>query len=1500
MLRTDLHLGQFATVAGVHQGRHGELIRVTDGSSRAMLAYVPDTPDRARRELEMMAAVKFAGVPTCLRAIEGGAGAAALVFSDAADARPLALVHDLPEATLRSGLAALLSTLRFVHSRGIVHGRIDRGLVLVDPSGRFWLTGWADARPVANARPVAGTMSEVSSDLRDLARAFREALLRRPWPDPAGATIHERDPRTPAGQELLDAGVKVDRDFARVVSRLVSDDPREAYTGASDVLADVGSVEAVAFDPWESLPAIGIRREFGRVMRFLDATRLPVSETVRHAASIEYVGPGGSGRSRLLAELARMVRARDVIVLTADGAARGSWGGVGAFARQLVQLLGRTARVCAQHDEALRHLLGDEPARDASPRGADAEGRESVAAQCTAAMTDLVRLAFRRTPGLLLLDDEHRLTVSARRVWRSMGQYVQGVNDGGNVLRALLVSSSDRAVEAELGADRVVVELKPWQPRDLEQFLAGAFAAPGGSREAGAAIHRVAGGRPADVLAYLRELERRGFLRREGLRWSPTEPLSALPPPAGDGADHVSRALDAAGRDARDFVEALAVGADVELPRSTLGDLCGLTGPRLAAAADASVAAGLVVVDGAGWRVRTGAVRRKVVAAVSDERRRVLHREILSHLLDASPDDVASIASHARAGADPRAADWTRRAVEQARDAGEWDAALRHLDDAATSVGSGAPGPDSELLRGELLTHAGRLAEAMEVLESLVGRLPEGDPTEAGARLVFARACYEGREWERLLAISLPGAGAPGERLAELRYLRAAALQHLNRAPEARRESRLAAAELDVPEPPDVALARLEGEYQERFYALDLAGARRHLLAKLRIEIVALNRRRYAIDLVRLANAIRVIRGPNSLVHAILVRAVYLCRTTPGISGNTLATLRTTLGLATIDSPRHRLRLTASAEQLAIQYGLGPYVMAFRIRLIVARSEAGRCTYADKQYIIQTGGRVAAMSPTEISAWGCEFSLCLVYYGLQDELELLLRRCTLSGATAVHSSIVRSSVIMGRILFDSDITSLLTSGDEGGDLGIWSMLEQRTTYLSRDFELAIVAYIAIRMPDRHVELTSRLGASHLVDLTRSFREPGWGAACLALFIALWSSVPCDDAQWEWLNKLVQMRPTPLPIGLEWQRLLLESRRLRSLSDWRGAETIKCQAERQLGLLLRSEHGIAGPEAFARWRNRLDDQNRMPTQATKTPRSSGTRDGIGNVESAIPSVASRWDPQLRAADGNSSIVVISPHRRELEIFALRVFGINGCCVSDWRGFGGNELVLDPSRKWAVAAFPDLWTKREIADALRRTRSVSVVRRTFSLLTVPITEFRQRGSEERALSEAIDGKLIHLPPLCANMEGRWSAFLTHVRSISPRAAVDHDVAHEVAQYTWPGGLGEIETVVSLALDVDPARISKDSLAKGGWLERVSAADEQLGDAARAILASFSANAVAASISEIASATQRPARTILRHLAELVRDGKLVRRGRGRATRYDLPSRRNLVVSGGPSEA
>lgn len=1489
MLRTDLLLGDFETVTSVYEWDDGALLRMAGRTTGAVLVLLPDDADHARRELEMLRLVRAPGVPECRRTMETGSAGLALVLDDAEDARPLALLEGLPEPVLRAGLTSLLSTVDFAHSRGLIHGRIDRSRILADASGRFWLTGWAAARQASASRPLSGTLSEAAADLRDLARAFREALLRRPWPDPEAAIIHERAPRVAAGQELLDAGVRVDRDFARVLSRLVTSDPREAYSGATDVLADLSAVDAAAFDPWERVPPIGTRREIARVLRFLDHTRLPTSEQVLHAASVDYVAPDGAGKSRLLSEIARVARSRNVIVITAEGGARGPWGGVGSIARQLVQLVGRGARPCAQHEDALRSLLaehaGDPSGEAASRDRAGADARDPLTSACTSALTELARFAFRETPGLLVLDDEETLSAPARQVWRSTGQFVQAINGAGGAIRALMVSASARAHPVELGVDRVTVEIRAWRQRDLDKFLARVFTAPGGTRDAGVAIHRITGGRPGDVIGYLRELERRGVLVREGLRWRAAVPIASIPPLSGGMSEQVRRAFESCGRDAGTLVECLAVARGVAISRSALGDLFDVRGPRLAAAADAAVAAGLLVTDGSAWRIRTGAIAHKVYAAIPADRRRILHREILNHLLDESPDALDAIAEHARAGSDPRAEDWTKSAIARARSGSEWLLALTHFDDAVSAIGGEFVGADAELQRIELLAPLGRLGEVIEALRSRRPEEYESLESRLKATLYLTRAYYEAREWQSVVDVMVPDTAEAGAIVAEIRFIRAAALRHLKRVNLATREARLAAAEVDGVETPAVALTRLEHEYQTAFYAGAWEEVRRTLVAKLRIGFRIGDKRQIVCDLSKLGNAARVMVQELRYSHAVLVRGIGIARGAGDVGATAKSALHGSLGYTCgrMRAPRRAHRHFGRSSFYSAQTGAASMVLMSRVRLIAFGVMSGRATYEDKRYLQSLASTLDALSDSWVITIAGDFGHGLLYYGRLEALEFLRRRVLDVDAGGLRLRLLGALISAGRMWFDEEPDSI------AAELQVDAVPRALTRKILRSYQgetwAASVAYCALRPEFRSDAWLQRFiergGAARLA---RHPGSPGWGAASLALSLALWIPIEYDVEQWKLLVSAVRSHPSPLPVALEWQRMLMESREFRRLGDWRRAQEAHGSAVAQLDLLLNEEYGERGAAAHARWKRRLTGE---PIESVRSA-SGDTAQVVGEAGARVvadaPEPAS-WDEVARTSFASDRCVVVSPFVRELERFVdvlrRRIVGSIVVCRS------GADAAAAVAQRGAVTVLlaPNLWPP----DEMRAVRSAlcggrGQPSRIVALLTVPLNQFRAAGPAQMSLSELIDGTIVGLEPVCGEPSRRRDLFASLLESAGLRAEIDPAAAAELTHYAWPGGLAEVERVASAVASRRPPRVTAQVLDETGWRARVQDADSGLLEDERKLLRAL-ASCSMSSIGELSAQVGRPARTLLRYLDRLLQQDRIVRLGRGRATRYRL---------------
>ncbi len=1491
MQRSDLLLGEFESVTSVFRWDDGELVRLAGHGASPLLAYVPGTEEAGRHAQETMAFAAGAGVPECRRTIRAGSGATALVLEGAEDARPLALVHDLPAVTLRAGLTALLRTLNQVHARGIVHGSIDRTHVLADPSGRFWLIGWGSARPVSDGPRTAGSLSEATVDLRDLACAFREALLRRPWPDPQAATIHDRRPRTHAGQDLIDAGVRVDRDFARVLSRLVGCDPREVYSGATDVLVDLSVEDATAFDPWAALPVLGTRREVARVLRLLDDTQRATSETVRHASSVEYVGPASSGKSRLLAEIARAARARDVIVLTAEGGARGTWGGVGALARQLVQLLGRDARMCRQHEDALRHLLDDrDPSARPQPQAAESlgiDGRNTLTASCTAALTDMVRIAFRTTPGLLLLDDEENLPAAARDVWRASGQFVQAINGAGGVLRALLVSASTRSYPAETGAHRVTVEMRTWRQRDLEKFLARVFASPGGTRDVSVAIHRITGGRPGDVIAYLRDLESRGALRREGLRWRLDVPLAALPAVTGGVAEQVRRALDSCGRDATALVEVLAVAADVSLGRSAVAEISDVRGPRLASAAESAIAAGLLVPDGSAWRVRTDAIAHKVRAAIPDDHRKVLHREVLQFLLDTAPAALDPIAHHARASSDPRAAAWTEQAIAEARGKGDWTTALRHADLAAVECGRNDV--HSTLLRAELLAELGRPGNVIQLLDAGLSLAKCSSDERLLATTAIVRALYDAREWTQLISRGVPETTVGPSLIAELRYYRAAAMCHLSMRELAHREVRLATAELVGPIPDHVALARLEFEYQDALYSGDWTATHSALLGKIRIARNTCNWRQTVLSLTKLGNAARFLARDSGLSHAILVRAIGVCRQdgVSEIGGTELSSLYAAIAYTCLARgvPRRACRHFDRSAFYAAQTGVASLAIAARLRSISCAAESGQATYDDKQYIDAFVASEPSRELNSILSAGIDLGMCLLFYGHQAYLERLAVHLKLCLDTDHRAVVVEGLSVVGRMWllgtpcesFERALGSL-----DARDVVRW-LLRRRLG----DLWLSGLVYSAIH-PVRGATpwIRDLVGTGRIARIVTRRRGGTWGTVAAALGLALWIPIEHDSGVWAQLLQIVRAHRGTLPVALEWQRVLMESRELMRSGQYRAAQSVRDSALEQLELIANSEQNNQAAGSVAQWQTLVaatSGASLRHSEVIVANQRSPERDVPDSAEDLVQHCAKHWTRAILGLRKMRHGIVRLLHVRELRLFEHAL--ISEMKEPAWHVSPAHpEEGLGSSRGgFAIMSMPEVWTPEEamrVAAYVQHNQSASL--RTVVLSTLGVGDLRGLSPGHANLVEASDGCLISPGPLLGDPTARREWFGRVCRASHSGATPMRETLDEVARYRWPGGLAELETVVNAAIALSDGPVTAAALQETGWAERVAAARTGLSAGDDVLIDDLRLNGPA-SVGELSQRLGRPKRTLLRHAQRLTAMGIVLRSGRGRATRY-----------------
>ncbi|MEV8515458.1 LuxR C-terminal-related transcriptional regulator [Dactylosporangium sp. NPDC051484] len=468
----------------------------------------------------------------------------------------------------------------------------------------------------------------------------------------------------------------------------------------------------------------------------------------------------GTGRSRLLAEAARRAGPDVTVLATA------------------ADELDQDVRL-----GAARRLLGEPPAADAA---LPARMRE---------LTGIVRERAAQRPVLLCLDDAHWADPATLR-W--LGHLLRRCAD--RPVGVVLAYRADRrsprpdAFDEWAGDPRVSVErLAPLSPAAVAALVGEALGP--GDAEFAAACHRHTAGNPKLLRALLCRLADTGTVpRRE--RLAAVEAAMEVPAAVLVTAFLRDRATRTAG-----FARAAAA----------LGD--GTACERIAAVAGVEPAAAAGIAreladadlteerDGGLW-FRHPLVPAAFLAQLSDVQRSALHEhaarvleqagapaeEVARHLLHVPPRDEPWIARRLCEAADGElgrgapgaAADFLRRALAQPLPApARGDVLLRlgaaasvtHPDQAAwylsmalSESAAGAVNGLAEpagLLLPDILAHAGRAAEAVGVLDDLLGRL---DPADPAAEVFAAHRLLVARESTPQAAAAPPAPGPPGRR----------------------------------------------------------------------------------------------------------------------------------------------------------------------------------------------------------------------------------------------------------------------------------------------------------------------------------------------------------------------------------------------------------------------------------------------------------------------------------------------------------------------------------------------------------------------------------------------------------------------------------------------------------------------------------------------------------------------------------------------------------------
>jgi DNA-binding SARP family transcriptional activator len=525
--------------------------------------------------------------------------------------------------------------------RLVEHGRRDEALALCDGD---LLTDLDDdwvleerrthRDRVADLLVELGDAAEQAGDLATGVRHARRRLELDHVSEDAVRVLMRRLARTGDGAAAVAAYESFRRALQRELGMAPSAETRSLVEELrSDHQAPGVDVRAVplpaALARSEQVPLVGRGEE-------LAALRAVWRRASAGAASVvTLAGEAGSGKTRLLTELAREARADGATVL----AGRCTEDGIVAFApftealRQ--HLAGSPGSLPEWVATELARLLPELDPDAGEPEGEPRDARHRLFEAVAAAIGD----AARRTPVLLVVEDLHWADAATLRMLAHVTRTVGWA--------PLLVAGSLREGDIEaapelhalLGDLRRERRLEPVVLGGLSQAevgdLASAWLGNTPSPQAlTAAVHRRTGGNPLLVEELVRHL----------VESYPGRSADELVDAAGVEVPHGARAVidrrlarlpEAAGQAVR--VGAIA-GEDFEL--ADVAAACALSDDLLADGLDAAVRAGLVeesTVPGR-YRFAHALVREAVLAGLTATRRALLHRR-MAEVLEALPDD---------------------------------------------------------------------------------------------------------------------------------------------------------------------------------------------------------------------------------------------------------------------------------------------------------------------------------------------------------------------------------------------------------------------------------------------------------------------------------------------------------------------------------------------------------------------------------------------------------------------------------------------------------------------------------------------------------------------------------------------------------------------------------------------------------------------------------------------------------------------------------------------
>ncbi len=669
----SLVAGRYELGEELGRGGMGAVYRARDRSLQRTVAFKrlevrSEAPQRERRralfEREYRTLVELAH-PHIVTAYDYGTDAQGpyyvMELLEGADMRELS---PLPYPQACRYLREIAASLALLHARRLVHRDVTPRNVRVvgDGSCKLFdfglLAAFGDKGDAVGTPPcippeaLEGAPLDQRADLYALgALAYFMLTGRQAYPagDPLQLPAYWAQPLPPPSQRMPESDrhgralPALPRELDDLVLRLLRVDSLARPTSAGAVIdrldvilageaaGELREELALAESYLASAPLVGRRRELGFAAQ-------AVAELARgHGGVLLLEGVAGSGKTRVLREIALEARLRGATVLCVDAEALDRpYAGAHALGRQLLEVAPLEALASARAQAPLlAHVvpeladaLGDvTPA----PRPADpVSWRTQIQAALRGWLLDLSR----RRPLLVLLDNVQRCDDPSAVLLAALA--LEARNHPLAVV-ATARSGDDAASPAALSSLRQVVRrstLGGLSAKHLHAWVDSVFGETPNLSRLSRFLHQRTAGNPSHCMELLRLMvSRRDIRYRDGTWVLPTEP-SALELPSRVEEAMCDRLQHLSG-EALELAQALSLyrgGLSLEVCRKLWGEH-EHDGAALCAALGELVAHEVLSAGDAGYRFRHEALRDALVGQIDDARKALLHLRVAEAIL---------------------------------------------------------------------------------------------------------------------------------------------------------------------------------------------------------------------------------------------------------------------------------------------------------------------------------------------------------------------------------------------------------------------------------------------------------------------------------------------------------------------------------------------------------------------------------------------------------------------------------------------------------------------------------------------------------------------------------------------------------------------------------------------------------------------------------------------------------------------------------------------------